>query len=481
MDRKKRILVCDDDSVYLTAIKRFLARDGAFEVKTVLHGEEAMVDLKTTKWDLVLLDVNLHRPGAGFEFITKFRELDPQVVIMMLSGEKDFSVVRKALQLGAVDYFPKDGSPEELIYSIERVLSTQLVQKKAKQKEAEVRRSQKKIDMIGSSPAMAQLRQMIDRAKRSHFNVLITGETGCGKEVVARQLREIDDDSFVPFVAVDSSTIQSTTAESQLFGHEKGAFTGADKQRIGLFEEADGGLIYFDEIENMPLEIQSKLLRAIQEKEITRFGGSQIIELEFRVVAATNKNIPDLIKEGRFREDLYQRLNVIPIRVPSLKERATDIPELVDYFSDKHAYKTHRLEFSDEALAAFSLYAWPGNIRELSNVIAYLTAMKDDPFVQLEDLPVELRSPAKSAVVTSLDSLPLEAERDRSYHRRMAHYEKAILIEEYTQSNGNISKMAQRLGLDRSTLYSKLAMHGIHKAGSRGKLMEESEPASLSS
>jgi DNA-binding NtrC family response regulator len=265
-----------------------------------------------------------------------------------------------------------------------------------------------------------------------------------------------------------------------LFGHEKGAFTGADKQRIGLFEEADGGLIYFDEIENMPLDIQAKLLRAIQEKEITRFGGSQVIGLEFRVVAATNKNMSDLIKEGRFREDLYQRLNVIPIRVPTLKERPSDIPELVEYFSEKHSYGSHRLEFSDEALAAFNLYAWPGNIRELSNVIAYLTAMKDDPFVQLEDLPIELRSPAKSSVSTPLVTLPLELDRDRSYHRRMAHYDKAILLDEYTQSNGNISKMAQRLGLDRSTLYSKLAMHGIHKVSTRSKVAEDQEPATHS-
>jgi DNA-binding NtrC family response regulator len=481
MDRKRRILVCDDDAVYLTAVKRFLTRDTLYEVKTVLQGEEAMVELKSSKWDLILLDVNLHRPNAGFDFIGKFRDLDPQVTVMMLSGEKDFQVVRKALQLGAVDYFPKDGSPEELVFSIERVLDTQLIQKRSRQKDAEVKRTQKKIDMIGASPAMMSLKTVVERARKSNFNVLITGETGCGKEVVARHLRSQDEKlGIIPFVAVDSSTIQSTTAESQLFGHEKGAFTGADKQRSGLFEEADGGIIYFDEIENMPLDIQSKLLRAIQEKEITRFGGSQVIELDFRVVAATNKNIPDLVKEGKFREDLYQRLNVIPIRVPALRERTEDIPALVEYFSEKHGYDGRVLEFSEEALEALKLYSWPGNVRELGNMIAFLTAMKEDPYVHLEDLPVEVRSPARSVSATPqttvISIVGAAPNAEMNYHRRMAQYEKAILVDEYTQSRGNISRMATKMGLDRSTLYSKLAMHGIHKASARAK--DELESAS---
>ncbi len=466
--RKRRILVCDDDAVYLTAVKRFLTRDTNYEVKTLLTGEETMVELKSSKWDLVLLDVNLYRPGAGFDFISKFRELDPQITIMMLSGEKDFNVVRTALQLGAVDYFPKDGSPEELVFSIERVLEGEKVRKQVKQKNAELSRSQKSVSIIGESPVMKSLQTMVERARKSNFNVLITGETGVGKEVVARQLRRQEEDgSWVPFVPVDSSTILSTTAESQLFGHERGAFTGADKQKVGLFEEADGGVIYFDEIENMPLDIQSKLLRAIQEKEITRLGGSQLIE--FRVVAATNKNIPDLIKDGKFREDLYQRLNVIPIRVPSLRERLDDIPLLVEYFCQKHSFDGHQLEFSEEAIAALQNYSWPGNVRELGNVIAFLTAMKDDPYVHADDLPAEIKSPTRSIAQVS-NVIALEQGADANYHRRMAQYEKGILAQEYQLCGGNISKLAQKLGLDRSTLYSKLSMHGIHKASSKKEL-----------
>ncbi len=465
-DRKRRILICDDDAVYLTAVKRFLTRDTAYEVKTVLSGEEAYVECKAAKWDLLLLDVNLHRPNAGFDVLPKIKEIDPQISIMMLSGEKDFQVVRRALQLGALDYFPKDGSPEELVFSIEKILDRQAIQKKVRQKDAELSRSQKTLSLIGESPAIESLRQMIDKARRSNFNVLITGETGVGKEVVARQLRgECADGDLQPFVSVDSSTIQSTTAESQLFGHEKGAFTGADKQRIGLFEEADGGTIYFDEIENMPLDIQAKLLRAIQEKEITRFGGTQSISLEFRVVAATNKAIHELVREGKFREDLYQRLNVIPLRVPSLHERREDIPLLLEYFAGKHSFDRKRLEFSEESIAALSNYSWPGNVRELGNLVAYLTAMKDDSYVHVEDLPIEFKSPARA--ISNVKAAHYVTTADANYHLQMAHYEKDILLSAYQDCLGNISKLAQKLGLDRSTLYSKLAMHGIHKANSR--------------
>lgn len=458
---KTKLLLVDDDSVYLAAAKRFLTRDGLFEAKTVETAEAALVEIKSQAFDMVLLDVNLHTPAAGFACLERIRELDPQLKVVMLSGEKDFHIVRQAIQTGALDYIPKDSAPDELVYSIQRALEKGELKKFMAQRNFEVAVDQKKHSLVGSSAVMEELRSLIQRARRTNFNVIITGETGTGKEVVARHLRgESDKGEWLPFVAVDSSTIQSTTAESQLFGHEKGAFTGADKQRRGLFEEADGGIIYFDEIENMPLDIQGKLLRVVQEQEVTRFGSTKPISLEFRVVCATNKHLPEMVKDGKFKEDLYQRLNVIPIRVPSLREHAEDIPELVEFFSKKHSFDGKQIELSDEALDAFMAYSWPGNVRELGNVIAFLTAMRDDPYIELEDLPLEIRSPGRGEIKVPAGVVEIN---DANYYRRMAQYEKSVLEAEYRLAQGNISRLAQRLGLDRSTLYSKLGMHGIHK------------------
>jgi two-component system response regulator AtoC len=264
-----------------------------------------------------------------------------------------------------------------------------------------------------------------------------------------------------PFVAVDSATLHSQTAESILFGHEKGAFTGAEGLRRGLFEEADGGVIFFDEIANMPLAIQAKFLRVLQEKEIVRMGSSRVIPLDFRVIAATNRSLEELAKKGEFLPDLIQRLNILPISLSPLRERKEDLPLLVSHFLAQKSGS--RVEFTEDALAALAAYDWPGNVRELSAHIDYSLAMVDDAKVDVPDLHpkvLEVKKPAGSAVNGETGSA--------SFYDQMSAHEAHLLREAYTRAGGNVSQIALSLGMDRSHLHTKLRQHGIHPAKTRG-------------
>ena len=259
----------------------------------------------------------------------------------------------------------------------------------------------------------------------------------------------------MPFVAVDSSTIQSTTAESTLFGHEKGAFTGADRQVKGVFEEADGGIVYFDELANMPIPIQAKLLRVLQEKEVTRLGSTKTLKLEFRVVCATNRNLEEMAARGEFKEDVLQRLNVLPIHLPSLRERAEDIPLLVSHFLKQN--ERTGLSFSDDALDVLKQYSWPGNIRELANVLAFTTTLVETDVIEIADLPPKLRDVSRPAPRSS----------ETGFYEQVAQFESQLLTEAYSKYQGNISKMALGLGMDRSHLYTKLKEFGLHSGKNR--------------
>jgi DNA-binding NtrC family response regulator len=382
-----------------------------------------------------------------------------------LSGVLDFEVVKKALLLGASDYLPKSLEAEEIHHSIQRALHQRTLLMKSSQQATEAKRIHKKHSLIGSSDQMESIRKMIAKIRLSTANVVIYGETGSGKEVVARLLRnEREDGSLCPFVSIDSATIHRETAESVLFGHEKGAFTGADRPRKGIFEEADGGIVYFDELANMTLEIQSKLLRVLEEKEVMRLGSSRTIPVSFRVVCASNKNLEALVRAGALKEDLYQRLTVLPINIPPLRDRLRDIPELVDYFCGIHAIGNRHLSFTREALDVLCSFSWPGNVRELSNLVAYLYAMKEDDVVDVADLP--------SKIKMMMDAAPPAARR-QSFYERMESFEKRLLIEEFEACGGNISKMAQMLGIDRSHLYTKLKSHGIQRSEAANPLQSQ--------
>ena len=465
-----KILICDDDPTLHLAIKATLGKD--FEFKSAFHGDEALVILKKNQMDLVLLDLEMRSPTEGLEFIPRIQETQSDTGIIIYSGKSDLEFVKRAMTLGAQDYVLKEGGHEELAHVFHRAIEHRTLQKKTSQLQQEVKSTIQRHILLGDSPAIQRVRKQIERARQSLAPVLIQGETGTGKEVVARLLRKSDSDGTVePFVAIDSSTIQSSVSESILFGYEKGAYTGAERTTRGLFEEAHDGVIYFDELGNMPLEIQNKLLRVLQEKEVLRIGSARPIKLEFRVIAATNRNLESLIQEGKFKDDLYQRLNVLQIEIPPLRERTEDIPVLLDHFIKIHANGLEPLRFLPETIEVIRSYPFPGNVRELSNLVLHLYSMCDEKIISPIDLPPRFQAQIKSSTgvepILNGAQSPSEPKVDlsRPFYEAVEIFEKAYLAQAYAKMEGNISRMSSELRMDRSYLHRKLKNYGIHSAG----------------
>jgi DNA-binding NtrC family response regulator len=453
--RLPSVLICDDDQLFHMAAKHSLR--GKFECRSAQNTDEAIVILKTHPVDVLLLDVQMRTPDEGLRFIPIVRELDRELAIIMTSAMTDFQTVRESMRLGAWDYVPKDFDPTNLHHTIALALEKRTLLQRAQQQNFENESIQRRHVLVGKSAEIQALRKTLGKIRGASLNVTITGETGTGKEVVARQLRKsLADGSLEPFVAVDSSTIQNSMAESILFGHEKGAFTGADRQMKGIFEEANGGIVYFDEIANMPLEIQSKLLRVLQEKEVTRLGSSRVIPLEFRVICASNRDLEAMAEAGQFKHDLLQRLNVIPLELAPLRSRTEDIPELLEHFVRVHTTGSRQVRFTDAAVEALQSYRWPGNVRELGNLVAFLLTMADGDEIDVADIPPKCRTK-----ISRSEGLASGA---GSYYVQVADFERSILSlsQAYSQSGGNMSKLAIKLGMDRSHLYTKLKEFGLH-------------------
>ncbi len=459
-----KLLICDDDSLFHMAVKHSLK--GKYECRSAYNSDEAIAILRQNQIDVILLDVQMRTPDEGLRAIPKILDLDPELTIIMSSGLTDYKTVREAMKLGASDYMAKDFDPDELEIALDGATERKRLVRRSDMAEFEARSAQSQHVMIGRSQKIEALRKSIERIRRSAANVVIFGETGTGKEVVARQLRgTLPDGALAPFVAIDSSTIQSSTAESVLFGHEKGAFTGADRSTRGIFEEAAGGIVYFDEIANMPLEIQAKLLRVIQEHEVMRLGSSKPIQVEFRVVCATNRDLSEMAAKGQFKDDLFQRLNVLPLELPPLRERIEDIPLLIEHFVRKIDRRGANLCFTEEAVALLQRYPWPGNVRELGNLISYVVAMTDGDEVDVADLPPRLRESRhalnQGTTPNAIQSVDGSAD-GGSFYERVSSFERSILSDAYRATSGNVSKLALKLGMDRSHLHSKLKEYGIH-------------------
>lgn len=453
--RKPRILICDDEKLYHQALR--LALGSQYEIFSVNHTGEALDFLKKQRVDVILLDISMRTPNEGIHAIPLLKQEDADVAIVMSSGHSDFESVRQAMRNGAIDYVQKASPSGDLQLAVEKALAHRKRFQKQEQQNMELGSYQEKHVLVGQSPVLENLRRVLDKTRVSKANVLITGEPGTGKEVVARLLRnKLEGGAWAPFAAVDSATIQSSIAESMLFGYERGAFTGAEKTTKGLFEEADGGILYFDELGNMPLDIQAKLLRAIQEKEISRMGSSKKLELDFRVVAATNHDLDQMVEKQQFRFDLLSRINVIPIHLAPLRERTTDIPLLVEHFLKLHSTSKTPLVFSGEALQILMQYRWPGNIRELSNMILYVLTMCESNLVLPEDLPAKLWASDSVAGISSKGT-------PTNFYERVKAFEQELLKKEYERTQGSVAQLAKDLGMDRSHLYLKLKSFGIHK------------------
>ncbi|MFW6369374.1 MAG: sigma-54-dependent transcriptional regulator, partial [Myxococcota bacterium] len=379
--RKFRALVVDDDEA-IRANMELVLESGGFDVKTASGGKEALSLLERASVDVVLLDIQMP-DMSGLDVLRHIREHYPDVQVVMASVLKEVPTVVESMKLGAFDFMTKDFRPSEILHKARQAVEHGKTIRKVAWLEDEVARSAPGRMVDGRSRAMREIGELVEKIGPLPTTVLIEGESGTGKELLARRIHEswcrARQDESLPFVPVNLAAVPSELIESILFGHEKGAFTGATTQHYGKFEHADGGTLFLDEIGDLRFDLQSKILRAIQEREIERVGGKRPIPVDVRLVAATHVDLEKAVEEGTFREDLYYRINVIPIRLPPLRERIEDLPALVAHFLEVHSRRFGKPipDISEDALDLFSRHSWPGNVRELENVLERLVAMNE--------------------------------------------------------------------------------------------------------
>jgi len=450
------ILIVDDERPILSSVGDVL-KDEGYEVSTAENGADALKQIKDTVPDLVLLDVWM--PGMdGLEALSRMRELVPDIAVIVMSGHASIDTAVKAVRLGAYDFIEKPLSLDKLSLTVKNALQKKRLEAENLDLKARVLG---RSEIIGESAGIRALKEEIMRAGPTNGRVLIFGENGTGKELVARAIHRLSLRSEMPFVTVNCAAIPEELIESELFGHEKGSFTGATAQRKGRFELAHGGTIFLDEIGDMSLSTQSKVLRALQEQEVQRVGGTKPIKVDVRVIAASNKVLEDEIKAGRFREDLYYRLNVIPFNVPPLRERREDIPLLVEYFITEFSGENGKRPktVSPEAMRLFTGYSWPGNIREMKNIIERLVIMAPGDAIAAEHVPPPIRqaAPASASVggYGSFDTLK----------DARAAFERDYITMKLRENGWNISKTAEALKIERSNLHRKINALGIEVEG----------------
>lgn len=450
------ILVVDDEPGVRSSISGVL-RDEGFDVDTADSGEECLDKANGASYDVIVLDIWL--PGLdGLTTLQRLRErqIDSQVVI--ISGHGNIESAVRAIKMGAYDFIEKPLSLEKTVLVVRNALRQRDLEAENRFLRAKVDRQQEHT-MVGESPPMNKLRDNVSLAAPTNGRVLILGENGTGKELVARTIHLTSRRKSGAFVEVNCAAIPEELIESELFGHVRGAFTGAVADKPGRFEQANGGTIFLDEIADMSLKTQAKVLRVLQEQVMERVGGTQRIRVDVRVVAATNKDLPAEIRAGRFREDLYFRLNVIPIFVPPLRERQQDIPLLAEHFMALLAaeYGRRPKRLASEAAARLQQYGWPGNVRELRNVIERVIIMVGGDTITAQDLGFLGRDGVPEAPATQGPLVPLSEARDQ--------FEKDYILQTLAAQQGNMSRTAEVLGVERSNLYKKLRAFGITPRG----------------
>jgi DNA-binding NtrC family response regulator len=452
MSPKPNVLIVDDDPALRQTMEAIVKASGMAPL-TVSTGEEALDTIRKSPVDVVLLDVQL--PGvSGLNVLRYVRERYPDVGVIMVSVVKDIPVAVEAIKQGALDYVTKDFSPGELSARVTKSLEQLRAERELAWLRDEVATRGQKPMVAGRSPAMFAVQTIAEKVAGKPVTVLITGESGTGKEVLARYLHQHSDRRNGPFVAVNLPAIPNELVESALFGHEKGSFTGATRQSFGKFELANGGTLFLDEIGELRLDTQAKLLRALQEREIERVGGARPIPVDLRVVCATNRSLEKLVADGRFREDLYWRLKVVPIELPPLRARTEDVRDLANFFLARFAatYGRPQQTLSEAALKMLELYKWPGNIRELENLIERLVVVCDAQLIDESMLPLDISVTA---------GLTKEAEKESNHAAAMAAFEKGYLRRTLAQCNWNRRRAAEVLGIGYSTLKTKLRLYGL--------------------
>jgi DNA-binding NtrC family response regulator len=451
-----RILVVDDEAGLRDSLRRALTRQG-HSVEEASGVDEAIRKLEASAFDLLLTDIRL-KDKSGLEIVSFARRNRPDTRIVVMTAFGSVNLAVDAMRVGADDFLEKPFRMDAVINRLDRALESVRLARQVErlERENEILRDAIEtlpvdVGLVGGSSGMNQVRDLIDRVAVAEASVLIRGETGTGKEVVARAIHRLSRRSGRPFVAFDCSTFAEGVLESELFGHEKGAFTGADRRRIGRFELADTGTLFLDEIGDLATGIQVKLLRVLQERTFARVGGVETVAVDVRVLAATNRDLDAALRDKTFREDLYYRLNVVTIQLPPLREHLDDIPALVDLFAARYGRRPDGgvVQVTPEALAALQSYSWPGNVRQLENVVHRATVLCRDGVIQPEDVSLELGQRGGAGPLTTDLRATLNA------------VEQGLLERAVREHHGNLTAAGRALGIERNLLRYKLRKHGL--------------------
>lgn len=465
--KNQKVLILDDDSSLRTALFRVLSKKNLNvitsanieEAKLLIQGDQAL--------DLAIVDMNLP-DGNGLEFMEHLKLIYPQIQVIILTGYGSIEHAIKATQKGAFHFITKPFNFEELLSLIDKALEHKNLQQENKQLKSFIDKKYKFDQIVGQSEGIHHVLDLVERVADSEATVLITGNSGTGKELIAKAIHYNSSRASGPFIPINCGAIPSELLESELFGHVKGAFTGAITNRMGRFELADGGTLFLDEIGDLIPSLQVKILRALQEKSFEPVGGMKTINVNVRVIAATNLNLEKAVNEGRFREDLFYRLNVIPISIPSLNERKTDIPLLLSHFLLQYNKSKKLLGFSEKALASLTLYPWPGNIRELENLVERICILKGEGIIELQDLPIKYQTKIEKKEEMTFEEIP---ENGLDFNSAVDAYENSLILKALEKTGWNRNQAAALLRLNRTTLVEKIKKKGLKPYGP-GPLME---------
>ena len=445
MRNKGHLLIVDDEAIVRDSLSKWFHEEG-YEVGSAESAAEALTRLAERRWDLALVDIKM--PGTdGIELQRRMQEIDPEMAVIIMTGYASVETAVQALKNGAYDYVTKPFDPDDIAHTVSNALAHQ----RARQENVRLRETVAEVarpaELIGKSAAMQRVFEAIETVGPTDATVLVTGDSGTGKELVARAIHAASPRRFHPLVVIHCGALTETLLESELFGHEKGAFTGAQYRKKGKFEIAEGGTVFLDEIGDISLKTQTDLLRVLQEREITRVGGTQSIRVDFRCVAATNKDLEKLIAEGTFRPDLFYRLNVFRIDIPPLRERREDVPPLVDHFVRKfsQAMAKRIVRVAPEAMALLQSCDWPGNVRELENAV---------------ERAMVVANPAGEAPELRPEDFTLKLDRSGASSRTLEDAERTHILRVLEECGGNQTRAAEALDIDRVTLYNKLKRYG---------------------
>ena len=461
-----RILVVDDEMIVCDSCKRILEEEG-FEVDTALSGKEAFEKMKVNPFDVVITDLKM--PGIdGMEVLQTFRKEYPDTIIIMITGYSTVETAVEAMKLGAFDYIPKPFTPDEVTVVVKKAIEKKSLMLENIYLRQELQEKYGFHNVVGKSKKMQEIYRIIAKVAMTDSTVLIYGQSGTGKELIARAIHFNSRRREKQFVPVDCAVLSENLLESELFGHVRGSFTGAVTTKPGLFEVADGGTVFLDEVGNISLAIQAKLLRVLQEREFTPVGGTKAKKVDIRLIAATNKDLEKMIKEETFREDLYYRLNIVPIHLPYLRERQEDIPLLATHFLKKYAEEMGKMikAFTPEAMERLMKYPWPGNVRELENVIERTIVMTDDEIVKADHLML----PGQPEKENLENQVPLTSEelkeiKKQAREKAVEEIERAFVLSALERHRWNVTRAAEEVGMLRPNFQALMRKYNLRVRG----------------